>query len=229
MLYPFGHGLSYTSFAYQQMTAAVPAGASSSGSSGDGGDCSAPAAPLLQLSVSVANTGGMAADEVALLLLSFAGERQRSQQLRQQRLRQWWRWPLQREAPAAAAAAVRLDLPCTSSGGSGQPEGLPAQTLVGFERLHLAPGQSAPVTFKLTASHFVPFSPLAEGSRGGGGGDTDDAAGGCRQAARPYCGHYLLRAGRQQLVVRLGGSTGLGSSTAHQKSAVLYINYTLLS
>lgn len=213
VLYPFGHGLSYTSFAYQQMTAAVPAGASSSGSGGSG-DCSA---PLLQLSVSIANTGGMAADEVALLLLSFAGERQQSQQLRQQRLRQWWRWPLQREAPAAAADAaadVRLDLPCTSSDGSGQPEGLPAQTLVGFERLHLAPGQSVPVTFKLTASHFVPFSPLAEGSRGGG--DIEGAAGGCRQATRPYCGHYLLRAGSQQLVVRLGGSTGLGGATAQQ-------------
>ena len=206
VLYPFGHGLSYTSFAYQQMTAAVPAGASSSGSGGSG-DCSA---PLLQLSVSIANTGGMAADEVALLLLSFAGERQQSQQLRQQRLRQWWRWPLQREAPGGH---IRLDLPCTSSSdGSGQPEGLPVQTLVGFERLRLVPGKTAAVNFNLTASHFVPFSPLAEGSRCGG--NRGVAAGGCRQAARPHCGVYLLRSGSQQLVVRLGGSTGLGGTTA---------------
>ena len=211
VLYPFGHGLSYTSFAYQQMSAAYPA-------SGGSSDCSAAAAPLLQLSVRIANTGGVAADEVALLLLSFAGNG--GQQLRQRQQR--WRWPLQRDAstdPAAAhAVPILLDLPCTaSSDGGGQPEGLPVQTLVGFERLHLAPGESAPVSFNLTASHFVPFSPLAEGSRGGGGDVDDDVAGGCRQAARPYCGHYLLRAGgQQQLVVRLGSSTGVGGATAQQ-------------
>ncbi|KAK9839864.1 hypothetical protein WJX81_007210 [Elliptochloris bilobata] len=54
VLYPFGHGLSYTSFAYSGLAAVLLAGAAQS----------------YNVSVTVSNTGGVAADEVVLLYLT---------------------------------------------------------------------------------------------------------------------------------------------------------------
>lgn len=212
VLYEFGHGLSYTSFSYSTLRAEVPTTV-------------APAAPLsrqadgltalLHVSVDVVNAGGMPADEVVLLFLSFPEDDQYERQPPQRQhsgRRPWlpWRWwqPAAASIPALGLSSVTLTLPCVGGsygsgrssssvhssgsrlGGSVWPEDVPRQTLAGFERLFsLEPRQSATARFTLTLATFRPFSP-------------PESSGMVRAAAvRPYCGRYVLQAGSQQLEV----------------------------
>ena len=85
--YPFGHGLSYTQFAY---SAAKPASGSVVAGQGT------------SVSVAVRNTGALAGDEVAQLYLSSAGR-----------------------------------------------DGAPIRSLKGYQRVHLAAGETKTLTFKL--------------------------------------------------------------------------------
>jgi beta-glucosidase len=92
-LFAFGHGLSYTTFAYSGLTVKK----SADGKSADGG---------LDVSVSIKNTGSMASDEVPQVYLG---------------------------APAAIPDGVQF----------------PVRALVGFDRIHLAAGESKTVTLKV--------------------------------------------------------------------------------
>lgn len=186
VLYPFGHGLSFASFRYSGMAAQCAGTAAAGRADGTGA--------LLCIALTVSNTGGMQSDEVVLLFLSFTGSAPQQCQER----RRWRRW-LPRwlssaggGAACAAQAGFRLAIPCS---GEQPAEGLPQQTLAGFERVHsLVPGGSVAVSFDLLPRHFSPFSPLESGADGTAGGHPD-----------PYCGDYLLRAGTEQLAVSLGG------------------------
>ncbi|KAL4424088.1 hypothetical protein ABPG75_001389 [Micractinium tetrahymenae] len=235
VLYPFGHGLSFTTFAYSRISIGTPAAVAAEGRAAAGtsalpssaeaaGTAEAPSPstgclqggrlPALHVVVNITNTGGMAADEAALLLLSYAGPLPLPQQRQRLPRPRGEAAPDRQDAPqgsgAPPAPTALQHMPCTpvdSTAGSGdgaRPEGLPRQTLAGFERVLLAPGQAATVHFSLAAAEWQPFSPLAEGvsvsgsSKGGG-------KHGCQLP--PYCGRYVLRIGGQQLEVTLGESS----------------------
>lgn len=179
VLYPFGHGLSYTTFAVRDMTAAPPLAHSGQ------------PATLLHINFTIANTGSVGADEVALLFMQFAGIQQQPK-----RRRRWWLPAAVSQTQQSAQPEATLHVPCTSHGSAGTsvPPDLPLQTLVGFRRVHsLQPGAAAVVSLPLKTSHFVPFSPLTA-SEGTGQPDV-----------QPYCGDYVLRAGAEELLVRLQG------------------------
>lgn len=62
--------------------------------------------------------------------------------------------------------------------------------------------------FALPATAFQPFSPLAGGDNSSNSGSSPA---GCPPVLHPFCGMYLLRAGGQELAVRLesqGGAQG---------------------
>lgn len=184
VLYPFGHCLSYTTFRHSGIATELPEAAPPLERHRD--------AALLHVSLSVANSGGMEADEVVLLFLPFPEDLQRQHQQRQ---------PVLLPSAAADPPAAHLALPCTDGrlGGAVWPEDVPVQTLAGFSRVAgLAPGQAADVRFALALRDFQPFSPLGSDVRGGPGSTP---------AVLPYCRDYLLRTqGGQQLVLRLEGS-----------------------
>lgn len=94
-LYPFGHGLSYTTFEYESLTA--PENINAKGET--------------EVMVRVRNTGDREGDEVVQLYLTYP---------------------------------------------EGQ-EGAPLRALKGFQRVHLQPGESKEVTFKLTPRDFVRY------------------------------------------------------------------------
>lgn len=204
MLYDFGHGLSYSSFTYSNLEAAD--------------ELAAPVddrqrtqhhhhhgKALLHVTVDITNVGSMAADEVSLLLLSFQQPQREHGEQAVPQWRRWWRWLLATAGgdPAAAPKPATIRMPCTkwvAGGGSrdqpsSQPAALPTQTLAGFERVTLRPGDTASVRFTLTAATFTPFSPAPAAfgtNEGDGSGE-----------AMPYCGDYELRVGGEQLVVTL--------------------------
>ena len=66
-LYPFGHGLSYSTFAYANATASAPSLSSTS----------TPTCGAITIGVDVTNTGTVAGDEVAQLYVSYPGYRGR--------------------------------------------------------------------------------------------------------------------------------------------------------
>lgn len=233
VLYPFGHGLSYTTFAYSRLSLDMAAGTAGAGGRGAAGAAAAQGAagaaeagpiaagclrgctaPLLRVSVDITNIGGMAADEVALLLLSYAGPPllQGQAQQQQQHSQQLGAAGGRASQQGTGTGAVLLHrAPCTppggraSRGGSGRRlEGLPRQSLVGFERVPLAPGQSATVHFTLAEPEWQPFSPLAEEL---GGSGNSEGRGGHACPPPPYCGTYVLRVGQQQLEVTLVSSS----------------------
>ncbi|PRW60118.1 glycosyl hydrolase isoform A [Chlorella sorokiniana] len=214
VLYEFGHGLSYTSFAYSTMRAEVPAPAVAAAAPLQKGR-----GALLHIELDVVNAGGTPSDEIVLLFLSFPEDnqlgRQSQQNSRQRTWLPWRRWGpgLASGISAGNSPSVTLTLPCvgasssasssrgrglhsssSSSGGSRLsgsvwPEDVPRQTLAGFERLSsLAPRQRATARFALSLETFRPFSPLDAGSSGMPGAPV-----------RPYCGRYVLRAGSQEL------------------------------
>lgn len=196
VLYEFGFGLSYTSFAYSPLTVQPPNPMEAAAAGGAGGRPTSRHAPLLHVSVQVANSGGMAADEVVLLFLHFPRDQQHEQRRLQPAWQRWRWWQRGADPPA-----LTLSLPCVhnspsssnATGSSADSLDVPRQTLVGFERLHsLAPGQTTTASFTLTVASFQPFSPLANGSRSAGGGQL---------GVRPSCGCYVLRAGSQEVAV----------------------------
>lgn len=224
VLYAFGHGLSYASFSYGPLAAGpAPAAADDDDdSSASGGGCERRRhRPVLRVTLNVTNTGSMASGHAVLLMLSFSGPPPPQQHA-------WLcRWLPGGGVlgPAGAPQAVPLDLPCTpasaSAGGCpGEPE-VPLQELAGFERVQgLAPGETAAVSFDLTARSFQPFSPLAEGdlatttpsSSGGSSRSGSRRQGGCAPPPRPYCGTYVLRAsGGSELALQLGGPASSGA------------------
>lgn len=218
VLYPFGHGLSYTSFTYGPLAAAPAAAADPSSPAGGGGCPRCQRQPLLSVALNVTNAGSMAGGHAVLLMLSYSGPPSLQQQTTAW-LRRWLP-AAGRAGTAGAAQAMPFDLPCTPpssavGGRPGEPE-LPLQALVGFERVQLAPGEAAQVGFRLTARSFQPFSPLAKGDLGtavssSGGSGGSGGPGGC---ARPYCGTYLLRASGSELALQLrdAGSEFLSTS-----------------
>lgn len=119
VLYEFGHGLSYTSFAYS-MRAELPDAAGAAAPLHKG-----PAA-LLHVTVEVVNTGGLAADEVVLLFLSFPEDEQNGQPTAKQppqssgwrhnwRSWRWWQTAATGDLATANLPSVTLTLPCAGS------------------------------------------------------------------------------------------------------------------
>jgi hypothetical protein len=176
---------------------AAEGGAAAAGTGAAGSADRSPA--LLRVVLTVSNSGGIQADEVVLLFLSFVGGGVQQCQQRS-RWRRWlprWSHGERQGATCSSQPAASLAIPCSSDEPA---EGLPQQTLAGFERAHrLAPGDSAAVAFHLLPRHFAPFSPL-----GGGSGGGFDAGGTAGDHPAPYCGEYLLRAGTERLAVSLG-------------------------
>lgn len=194
VLYPFGHGLSYTSFRYSRLSAEAPRAEPLAEAAGSGRR-----QPLLHVKLDVENTGSMAAGDAVLLFLSFsAGPQQRAHSQPP-----WWqRWlpgTVRLQPASADLPAARITLPCTSSwavGSGGRPEGVPLQVLAGFHRIgDLAPGGTAAARFTLTARSFQPFSPLDDI------GSSSSSASTSQAAVRPYCGAYELRVGDQRLLI----------------------------
>lgn len=117
---PFGFGLSYTTWAYSLNI--------SRGSSA-----------LLQVAVSVSNTGGMAADDAVLLFL--------------------FRKPPEQGGAAASSAPAAATVSAACQGGAGAwAEGEPLQNLVGFGRVGLPPGGSASLSFGVEARDLAAFA-----------------------------------------------------------------------
>lgn len=220
VLYEFGHGLSYTTFAYS-MRAEVPGAAAAAAPLHKG------PAVLLHVTVEVVNTGGMAADDVVLLFLSFPEDEQNRQPTARQppqssgwrRDWRWWRWwqPGPAGEPLAAnLPSVTLTLPCAgsdssygsgNSGGSGDrggssshssgsisgsvwPEDVPQQTLAGFERLSSLEPRQSG-----TARFALTLASFQAFSPLESGTRVFGAP------VRPYCSRYVLRAGSQELEV----------------------------
>ena len=135
MLYPFGHGLSYVSFAYSGLTlrkaAGPPARAQLGGAWGG-----------VEVSLVVISSGSLAADEVVLAFLSFQGQ------------------PPQHDGEGASAgasvAATRLEgVGCTQPAAWAGLAAVPRQVLAAFARVAVSPGETRRALLHVSAAQFA--------------------------------------------------------------------------
>ncbi|GAB4820706.1 hypothetical protein N2152v2_007752 [Parachlorella kessleri] len=169
-LYPFGHGLSYATFAYSRL--ALSHLGSTAGSKEGRKESS-----RLAVSVTVANTGSRAADEVILVFLSYVGDTEHLKV---------------GQVPGMHSIYLPCGAPLPGWGlhtGLGRGLATPRQVLAAFQRVHLEPGESRGVELGFEEAE------LAAASSGA------LAVGGGQQATA--CGLYEVRVGavREMIVI----------------------------
>jgi hypothetical protein len=133
-LYPFGHGLSYTTFQYTKLAISP---------SGQGRGMASPSSGDIKVSVQLRNAGSMAADEVVLLLLACKGMSQEA------------------EGAGGVAGSRSVRMPCATPpalegwrGHADRPR-VPQRTLAAFERVSLGAGEARSIHMSLSAAQFA--------------------------------------------------------------------------
>ena len=121
--WPFGFGLSYTTFALSDGAVAAPLDVGGSAAAHNSAD----RPTLTTARVTVRNTGSVAGDEVVFLFKNSS-------------------------SAAARSARPQGGSPAAAGAGAGSAPIAPIKELIGFRRVHLAPGASTTVVFNVTAT-----------------------------------------------------------------------------